>query len=66
VQEQCVNILKYIAVQKAIIQNPEFTVHGWVFDVRTGLIKDLEIDFRQILKDIGKIYALSGSVFKRL
>lgn len=62
VQEQCVNVLKYIAVQNAILQNPNFSVHGWVFDVRTGLIKDLEIDFRQILKDIGKIYALSGSL----
>jgi carbonic anhydrase len=66
VQEQCVNILKYIAVQKAIVQNPNFSVHGWVFDVRTGLIQDLEIDFRQILKDIGKIYALSGSLIRRI
>lgn len=66
VQEQCVNILKYIAVQKAILQNPNFSVHGWVFDVRTGLIKDLEIDVRQILKEIGKIYALSGSFIGRI
>jgi carbonic anhydrase len=66
VQEQCVNILKYIAVQKAILQNPNFSVHGWVFDVRTGLIKDLEIDVGQILKEIGKIYALSGSFIGRI
>lgn len=66
VQEQCVNILKYISVQNAIMNNPNFSVHGWVFDVRTGLIQDLEIDFRKILKDLSKIYALSGSLFKRL
>ena len=66
VQEQCVNILKYIAVQKAIVQNPNFSVHGWVFDVRTGLIKDLEIDVRKILKEIGKIYALSVSFVGRI
>lgn len=66
VQEQCVNILKYIAVQKAILQNTNFSVHGWVFDVRTGLIKDLEIDVGQILKEIGKIYALSGSFIGRI
>jgi carbonic anhydrase len=66
VQEQCVNILKYVAVQTAILQNPNFSVHGWVFDVRTGLIQDLEIDFRQILKDISKIYALSGSLIRKL
>ena len=66
VNEQCVNILKYIAVQNAIMANPNFGVHGWVFDVRTGLIKDLEIDFRKILKELGKIYALSGSLIRRL
>jgi carbonic anhydrase len=66
VHEQCVNILKYISVQKAIMANPNFGVHGWVFDVRTGLIKDLEIDFRKILKELGKIYALSGSLIRRL
>lgn len=66
VQEQVVNILKYIAVQNAIMSNPNFNVHGWVFDVRTGLIQDLEIDVKKILKDIGKIYALSGSLIKRL
>ena len=66
VHEQCVNILKYVAVQKAIMANPDFAVHGWVFDVRTGLIQDLEIDFRKILKELGKIYALSGSLISRL
>jgi carbonic anhydrase len=66
VQEQCVNILKYVAVQNAIMANPNFGVHGWVFDVRTGLIKDLEIDFQKILRELGKIYALSGSLIRRL
>jgi carbonic anhydrase len=36
-------------------------VHGWVFDLRTGKIIDLEIDFEKILKDIQKIYNLTGS-----
>jgi carbonic anhydrase len=66
VHEQCVNILKYISVQQAIINNPQFSVHGWVFDVRTGLIQDLEIDFRKVLKELSKVYALSGSLFKKL
>ena len=66
VHEQCVNILKYVAVQNAIMANPNFGVHGWVFDVRTGLIQDLEIDFRKILKELGKIYALSGSLIRGL
>ncbi|MGZ8564988.1 MAG: carbonic anhydrase, partial [Kaistella sp.] len=36
-------------------------VHGWVFDLRTGKIIDLEIDFENILKDIQKIYNLTNS-----
>ena len=34
-------------------------VHGWIFDVRTGLLKDLEIDFEAILGDIMQIYNLT-------
>ncbi|MDN5578499.1 MAG: carbonic anhydrase, partial [Chryseobacterium sp.] len=36
-------------------------VHGWVFDLKTGKIIDLEIDFENILKDIQKIYNLTNS-----
>ncbi|BDD10590.1 carbonic anhydrase [Fulvitalea axinellae] len=57
VQEQCVNVLKTSEVQ---IANKEWglTVHGWVFDMRTGKIKDLNIDFGNILKGIQEIYRL--------
>lgn len=57
VQEQCVNLIKTAAVQKAI-RNRGLTVHGWVFDVHTGKIIDLKIDFDKILKDIMEIYHL--------
>lgn len=60
VQEQCVNLIKTAAVQLSYAENGFPTVHGWVFDIRTGLLKDLEIDFRQVLQDIQKIYNLTG------
>ncbi|WP_293304970.1 carbonic anhydrase [Pedobacter sp. UBA5917] len=57
VQEQCVNLLKTAAVQEAIT-NRGITVHGWVFDIHTGRLIDLKIDFEKILKDIKEIYNL--------
>ena len=36
-------------------------VHGWVFDIATGKLKDLNLDFKNILKDIQKIYNLTDS-----
>lgn len=57
VQEQCVNVLKTADVQKAYFDR-HLSVHGWVFDLRTGRLKDLEIDFDNILKDIMQIYRI--------
>lgn len=57
VQEQCVNLLKTAAVQEAIT-NRGITVHGWVFDIHTGRLIDLKIDFEKILTDIKEIYNL--------
>ncbi|CAH0172143.1 Carbonic anhydrase 2 [Pedobacter sp. Bi27] len=57
VQEQCVNLLKTAAVQEAI-SDRGLTVHGWVFDIHTGKLIDLKIDFEKILKDIKEIYNL--------
>ncbi len=61
VQEQCINVIKMAAVQERYILDEYPIVHGWVFDMRTGKIIDLEIDFEQILKDIQKIYDLTNS-----
>lgn len=57
VQEQCVNLLKTAAVQQAVTERG-LTVHGWVFDIHTGKLIDLKIDFDAILKDIKEIYNL--------
>jgi len=60
VQEQCVNVIKTAVVQKSYAQNRYPVVHGWVFNLETGYIKDLEIDFDEKLKDIQQIYNLTG------
>lgn len=60
VQEQCVNVLKTAAVQKQYAEGGFPTVHGWVYDLKTGLLKDLEIPFEEILEDIGGIYKLDA------
>lgn len=58
VQEQCVNVIKTPEVQKAY-QERQITVHGWVFDIHSGRLIDLKIDFAEILKGIMEIYRLS-------
>lgn len=57
VKEQCVNLIKTAAVQKAF-RDRGLQVHGWVFDVHTGKLIDLKIDFVKYLKDIMEIYHL--------
>lgn len=57
VEEQCVNILKTAAVQNATRQRG-LRVHGWVFDIHSGKIIDLKIDFKKKLEQIMEIYHL--------
>jgi len=57
VQEQCINVIKTSDVQKAFKERG-LRVHGWVFDVHTGKLTDLKIDFTKILKDIMEIYRI--------
>lgn len=61
VQEQCVNVIKTAVVQQRYVTEGYPTVHGWVFDIRTGTLKDLKIDFRKILEEIQEIYNLTNS-----
>lgn len=57
VQEQCINAIKTPEVQVAHRERG-IKVHGWVFDISTGKIIDLKIDFEKKLQDIQKIYNL--------
>ncbi len=57
VQEQCINVIKTAEVQRAY-RDRGLTVHGWVFDIRSGKIIDLKIDFSKILENVMEIYHL--------
>lgn len=58
VQEQCINLIKTAAVQQAYKERG-LTVHGWVFDVHSGKLIDLKIDFPKILEQIMEIYRIA-------
>ena len=58
VQEQCINVIKTAEVQRAA-RDRGMSVHGWVFDIETGKLIDLNIDFTKILDDVMEIYRLS-------
>lgn len=58
VQEQCINIIKTADVQKAY-RDRKIKVYGWVFDINTGRLIDLNIQFEKILSDIMEIYRLT-------
>ncbi len=58
VEEQCINAIKTAAVQKAYLKTGFPLVHGWVFNVKTGELIDLEINFPKKLKGIQEIYNL--------
>ena len=55
VQEQCINIIKTAEVQIAS-KDRQLKVHGWIFDIHTGQLIDLKINFDEILKNIMEIY----------
>jgi carbonic anhydrase len=58
IREQCINIVKIDHVQRSWYETGFPTVHGWVFDMRTGAIKDLKLDMGQVFGDIRSIYDL--------
>ena len=60
VQEQCINVIKTAEVQKAVYER-KLTVHGWIFDISSGKLIDLNIDFEAITKDIAAIYKIVPS-----
>lgn len=45
-----------ISVEQKAFSEKSITVHGWVCNVKTGVLKDLQINFDAILKEIIEIY----------
>jgi carbonic anhydrase len=65
VQEQCINVIKTAVLQKHYLNTGFPTVHGWVFDIHTGELIDLNIDFDDKLKHIQEIYDLGKEIKKK-
>lgn len=57
VQEQCVNVIKTADVQRAF-RDRGISIHGWVFDIRSGELVDLNVNYEKSMKDIMEIYHL--------
>jgi len=58
VEEQCLNVIKTAAVQQSYHDSKTPLVHGWVYDIQTGKLIDLEIDFEAKLKLVKEVYNL--------
>lgn len=58
VREQCMNVIKIDHVQRSWYKTGFPTIHGWVFDVRTGKLIDLGLKMEQEFMEIREIYDL--------
>lgn len=58
VREQCINIIKVDHVQRMWYKTGFPQIHGWVFDVRTGKLKDLHLDMEAEFSTVRSIYDL--------
>jgi carbonic anhydrase len=58
VEEQCTNVIKTAVLQKSYLEKAYPIVHGWVFDLRSGRLIDLNFDFLGKLEEIREIYDL--------
>lgn len=52
VQEACMNLFANPIVQKKQALDAQPKIHGWVYDVGTGLLKKLDIDFKVRIESI--------------
>lgn len=62
VKEQCINIIKIDHVQKSWYKTQFPQIHGWVFNVRTGVLIDLGLDMEKEFSSIRSIYDLRPEI----
>jgi carbonic anhydrase len=58
VQEQCINVIKTAFVQQHYNRKGYPRVHGWVYALEDGILRDLNIPFEELLESIREIYHL--------
>ena len=59
VEEQCLNVIKTAVVQRNYLERGGPRVHGWVYSLSSGLLKDLEIPFEENLEKVRELYRLT-------
>lgn len=57
--EQVKNICHTTIAQQAWLQEQELSVHGWIYGIHNGLLKDLGVSISK-LQDIGEIYRMDA------
>ena len=57
VREQCINVIKTSSFQRES-KIRKVHVHGWIFDIETGTLTDLQIDFDSVMKSLKDIYRI--------
>ena len=58
--EQVYNLCKTTIVQNAWREREDLEIHGWVIDISTGLVKDLQVTVKSS-KNLGEIFKLDES-----
>jgi carbonic anhydrase len=58
--EQCVNVIKIDHVQRSWYKTGYPQLHAWIFDLNNGLLKELEINFSEHIKNFRSIYDLKS------
>ncbi|MEG3882215.1 hypothetical protein QT972_33185 [Microcoleus sp. herbarium7] len=56
--EQVYNLHKTSIIQKAWHGDANVRVHGWVYDIKEGLVKDLNIRVEDLFEEYDDIYRL--------
>ena len=52
VQEQCLNIMKLSFVQQARAEGEYPRIHGWVYDMNHGIVRDMNINMANFEEDL--------------
>lgn len=57
--EQCINIVKIDHVQRSWYKTGFPKIHGWVYDLHNGIIRDLDVNMAEHFSDIRSIYDIN-------
>ena len=52
VREQCLNVMKLSFVQKRLFESQDIQVHGWVYDLANGQLKDMNVTLDDLVPNL--------------